>query len=159
MSCHVTMMIGLPGSGKSTWCRDLYDEGDGFNVYINRDTIRQEVFGVEFDSSQEPKVKAVAIETYRNALQDGLNVILDNTNLSKHSRAEWIKIAKEYGADITAVFMNLDYKQAAARQENRERKVSVDVIRRMYLDLDPPSKDEGFSDIITVNVKGEWKHS
>jgi len=155
MASDVTMMIGIPGSGKSTWAADMMEQD---TVRINRDEIRMQVFGVEFDKQFEVQVKIIALDRYRKALEDKKFIILDNCNLTKSQRYEWIAIAKEYGASITAVYMDIDYKEAFARQHNRERQVPQDVIRSMYIALESPMKSEGFGDIIRVDSTGSWKH-
>ena len=149
----VTMMIGLPGSGKTTWCKDLIDKD---TMYINPDEIRIRKFGDVMDMSNNIEVFKIAGELLDEGLAFGKDIILDATNVNRKIRA--IAIDKCRGkAKVVGVFLDIDYDEAVKRQDKREHKIPNDVIRKMYYDLEAPRYSEGFDDIIIVDENGSCK--
>lgn len=132
----IFMMIGLPGSGKSTIARKM----DG--VYVNADQIRGRLYGSESQQGDPKKVFEEVERQVRSAINDGLDVVLDNTNLIKRWRKQWIDMAP-----CVAVVVPTPLEECLARNAARERKVPEDVIRRMASQYEEPTLDEGFISI------------
>jgi len=84
----VVLVMGLPASGKSTITDTFVDRG---YVALNRDTQ-----GGKVSSLVQPMVAH---------LQDGRDVVLDNTYLTVESRAPFIAAAKAAGRDIECHWM------------------------------------------------------
>lgn len=153
-SITVTMMAGIPGSGKTTWAKDLIDDN---TVYISSDEIRKE-FGDVNDMSNNKKVFDTLRERYITALRNCQNVILDATHAKKKYRKEYIDIANENGAEISCVYMDIDYEVAQERNAKRERQVPNDVIRKMFYEFETPTVDEGFKFVIAIDKNGGTTH-
>jgi len=148
----VTIMVGLPGSGKSTFAKDLIYDGV---VYISSDEIRDEFFNGEYGKEQNNEVFRIVMERYEKALQEGKDVVLDATHLLEKYRRKYIEKAKEYNGYLIAIYIGVSYTVAYERNLKRDRQVPKDVIRRMFFDLEPPSHKEGFDEICIVDENGD----
>ena len=78
---------------------------------------------------------------------------LDATNLTPHDRHSWIKLAKDFGYDIQAVYFDVPLEVCLERNQRRQRVVPEDGMRKMAAKLKPPTFVEGFSKITVVRVK------
>lgn len=99
----MTKMIltrGLPASGKSTFARKLV-ESDPTYVRLNRDDFRQMLFGkAVLDSNGEIAVTIAQHGAVENALKNGMNVIVDDTNFFARGVKNLLKIAAKYDAEV-----------------------------------------------------------
>lgn len=134
-------MIGIPGSGKSTFAKSHPE-----CIVVCPDTIRKELFGDEACQKDGNLVFKLAYERIEKALSENKDVIFDATNTTVRSRKPLLK----YKAIHYAVFVNTDINECKKRNANRERKVPEDVIERMARQLTPPTINEGFNFIIEI---------
>lgn len=92
---QVTMVVGYPGSGKSTVTKDLTKNG-AFSV--NRDTIGGTIAGL--------------VPYMESLLKEGKDVVLDNTFPTAEVRKPFIDSAKALGASINCVVMSTTIEEA-----------------------------------------------
>lgn len=144
----VVLAIGLPGSGKSSWFKR-------HNITpLSSDLLRQ----LLFDDSTEQRFQDLIFSNLRSMLKARLIArrpmnYVDATNLTTHDRHSWIKLAKDFGYEVQAVFFDVPVDVCLDRNRKRSRVVSEEVMRRMAGKLKPPAFDEGFSKITVVRVK------
>ena len=141
------VLIGIPGSGKSTLSGQIVEASSGNLLPLSLDHFRQVVNGDENDNSNFFKVKKAFNQSLRNAKQD---VIIDNTNCKTSYRKNICGQLKSLGyTDIVGLVVECTVEQSLRNQKNRERKVSREVVGRMYHNLShyPPSLEEGFTSI------------
>jgi predicted kinase len=144
----VILAIGLPGSGKSSWFKRN-------NITpLSSDMLRI----LLFDNAQEQRFQDLVFSNLRSMLKARLIArrplnYVDATNLTPHERHSWIKLAKDYGYDVQAVFFDVPVEVCMERNRRRERVVDEDVMRRMAAKLKPPTFEEGFSKVTVVRVK------
>ncbi len=74
-------MRGLPGSGKSTWAKQMVTENPNSYKRINRDELRMMLDNGYTSNGNEKFVKQVRDMLIVKALTDGKHVIVDDTNL------------------------------------------------------------------------------
>lgn len=144
----VVLAIGLPGSGKSSWFKRR-----GVTP-LSSDLLRK----LLFDDTTEQRYQDLVFGTLRSLLRARLVArmpwnYVDATNLSPRERHGWIKMAREFGYDVHAVFFDVPLQVCMERNQRRERVVPEDVMQRMAAKLRPPTFDEGFAKIIVVRVK------
>jgi predicted kinase len=144
----VVLTIGLPGSGKSSWFKRR-----GVTP-LSSDLLRT----LLFDNIAEQRYQDLVFSTLRSLLRARLIAgmpwnYLDATNLSSHERQGWIRMARDFGYEVHAVFFDVSLEVCMERNLRRARVVPEDVMRRMAAKLRPPTFDEGFSKIIVVRVK------
>ncbi len=144
----VVLAIGLPGSGKSSWFKR-------HNITpLSSDLLRM----LLFDDAQEQRFQDLVFSNLRSMLKARLIArrplnYVDATNLTPHERHSWIKLAKDYGYEVQAVFFDVPVEVCLERNQRRERVVGEDVLRRMAAKLKPPTFEEGFSKVTVVRVK------
>lgn len=145
-------MIGIPGSGKSTWIeQNLVDRSK--SAIISMDELRKELTGDTTDQTQNALVASLARRNLLGAISIGVPYIYwDNTTTQRKYRKEIISIAKKGGYEVNAVYFKIPFETCLKRNGNRSRVVPVDVLVRMANQLQPPTKDEGWDNIITVEV-------
>lgn len=149
------MMVGLPGSGKSTW---INEHGDGYTV-ISSDNIIEAMGKAEGLSYADAWVKfakeagkQMNVEA-RQAIKNKEDILWDQTNLVKNSRRKKMVGMEDYHK--TAVVFDLPDEVLQERLETRKattgKTVAAYVIRNMSQIFEMPTKEEGFNDIIIIN--------
>jgi predicted kinase len=144
----VILAIGLPGSGKSSWFKR-------HNITpLSSDMLRL----LLFDDAQEQRFQDLIFSNLRSMLKARLIArrplnYVDATNLTPHERHSWIKLAKDYGYEVQAVFFEVPVEVCLERNQRRDRVVDEAVLRRMAAKLKPPTFEEGFSKVTVVRVK------
>ena len=142
------LAIGLPGSGKSSWFKR-------HNIRaLSSDLLRE----LLFDDPTEQRYQDLVFSNLRSMLKARMIArrpmnYVDATNLSPHDRHTWIKLSKDFGYDVHAVFFDVPLEVCMERNQRRDRVVPEDSMRRMAAKFRPPTFEEGFSKITVVRVK------
>lgn len=127
------VLKGLPASGKSTYARTLVEQGF---VRTNKDTIREELFGEAYKRKDEKKVVKERNRQVIEALEQGKDVVVDDTNLNPMHIKDLLSIAKQYDAifEVDDSFLDVPLEECIERDSRRENKARVgeQVIRRMF---------------------------
>lgn len=144
----LAVMVGISGSGKSTYANGLKTSLNA--QLIETDSIRQELTGNAEDQTQNGRVFDVAKRRVDNALSQEKNTIIDATSLSVKDRKDWIEIGKANGAEVRAYFVDTPVDVAKRQNLKRTRKVPEFVIDRQASKLSCPTKAEGFDSVITI---------
>ena len=139
------VLVGLPGSGKSTW---LARQGI---AAISSDWIRQVLADDPTDQTIHARVFLTMRYLLRHRLAIGRPVsYVDATHLTPEERQPYIQIAQWYGCDIEALFFDVPVEVCRERNLRRDRVVPDDAIARMAAKLTPPAIGEGFARITVV---------
>ena len=179
---ELLFLIGLPASGKTTWCRDFvhfHDRCDNW-VRVSRDDLRR-MRGVYWLPKQEDMITDWEIATTALALIDGRSVVLDATNLYEDRRDGFVKrvckaieIYKANSEERGDVLFKIGEKrfdtpvdECIQRDKNRpehERvgdKVIMNMARKAGLIPEPPKVeyDPNKEDCIIVDIDGTLAHN
>lgn len=90
---HLTITIGLPGSGKSTWAEQTRQAQPDRVRIVNRDDIRASLC-TRYEDNDEPIVERIRDYQIDQLLIAGYHVISSDTNLSPRVRRRLTQIAK-----------------------------------------------------------------
>ena len=77
----VVICKGLPASGKSTWAKEMVGSGENWKR-INKDSLRAMIDNGKFSKENEKLVENARDNLLRMFLNDGCNVIIDDTNFN-----------------------------------------------------------------------------
>lgn len=148
MSAVFYMCVGLPASGKSYICENLYLHA----VHISSDAIREEVFGDVNDQSHNAEVFDIMFKRVVENLKAGKSCIYDATNLSAKRRIGLLKAISFIPDVIKICLLVVPPLDVVLKQNNsRERHVPEEVIDRMLRHFEMPHKSEGWNDIRVYN--------
>jgi predicted kinase len=144
----LAVMVGISGSGKSTYANGLKTALNA--QLVETDAIREELTGDATDQSQNYRVFQVAKKRVSDLLAQGKNAIIDATSVSIRDRKDWIDIAKSNNAEVRAYFVDTPVDVSKNQNRKRARKVPDEVIDRQASKLEAPTKAEGFDSVTTV---------
>lgn len=135
-SCRVTVLSGLPASGKDHWVRS---QARGRPV-ISLDQIREE-FGVAPWERQEPVVQR-AREQAREHLRAGRDFLWNATNVTRSLRQRVIGLLLDYRAEVELVYLEAPWEEILRRNAERPRPVPGEVLERLADKLEVPTPGE-----------------
>lgn len=140
----VIMMVGLPASKKSTYAKKLSEKENA--IILSSDEMRQELFGDVNHQSSNSELFQELHKRAKEHLNNGQNVIIDATNISQRRRNHFINEFKQYQKEV--VYMSAHFTDCMMADKYRERSVGLDVINRMYKQLQIPMKEEGWDKVV-----------
>jgi predicted kinase len=132
----VTVMSGLPASGKDHW---IAANRTGWPV-VSLDALRSEL-GVEPGGDQRPVLDA-AYRMAREHLRAGQPYVWNATNLTRQLRERCIGLAASYGARIDLIALEAPPQVLQARNRARARPVPDAVVERMLNRWQTPDPTE-----------------
>ena len=138
MEKTLVIMIGLQGSGKSTF----------YAKFLAEDFVR-----VNLDTLKTRYQEKLLVES---CLAEGKSFAVDNTNPTRADRQRYIPDARAAGYRVIGYFMDAKVEECAIRNAQREGKARVPDVaitstaRRMEI----PTMDEGFDEIHFVKNDG-----
>lgn len=153
----VWMLVGVPCSGKSTWVNHQTDHTDAQeNLYIaSTDSILEfaaEMIGKTYDEVFKDYFKEAEKRMYvQLALATDLNqdIIWDQTNLTRKSRAKKLIMIPDHYEKIAVVFSTPSEDELQKRLASRPGKtIPPHVIDGMIEMMEFPQMDEGFDFIL-----------
>ena len=142
-SCQVTVMCGLPGSGKDTWLarnrREL--------PVVSLDDIRGELDVAPTDNQGD--VVQLARERCREFLRSGISFAFNATNIVRQTRQRWIDLFTDYRARIELVYVEPPFDRLIQQNRSRSEPVPEEVIRKLAAKTEPPTWTECHSLILS----------
>ena len=127
------LLIGLPGSGKSTFYAQQYART---HLRLNLDMMRT-------------RRREAALG--RACLDTGQQFVVDNTNVTVEDRARYIAPSREAGFAIAGCWFEPDLEECLLRNRRRAvGRVPDAAIRSALSRLRPPSMAEGFDRLVRV---------
>lgn len=122
MTAKLIILHGIPGSGKSTLAHKIAKKANA--IVVNMDSISAELFpDLEYQEAFTRERSAQVVEEHnrrtREALQEGRNVVSDNTNLSRSAMNFLEEVASETGADVQHEYVDVPPEVAKARAARR----------------------------------------
>lgn len=125
----VIMLIGIPGCGKTTFCKKFLPE----LTRISRD---------ELGSTKKEH------NVIEDSLMNNRDFVIDDINPTLQSRATLIDMIKKYDdAEITGIFFKFGVDRCLSQNSKRKKSLPDVVIYKWNKELESPSNDEGFDNL------------
>lgn len=132
MRPELTITIGLPASGKSTWAKNLVKTGKGKVVQISRDDLRDPMLKQLPFRDRESLAHVIQCTAAEKLLAMGKHVIISDTNLAPTRQEHWRQFAEKHDAIFRKVMFTHIHVEACIERDRRRRdSVGENVIRRM----------------------------
>lgn len=103
------------------------------------------------------------VDRVNDCLKDRRKVVVDNTNGDRDSRARYVNAAKKNKVPCRCFVMTTSYKHAehniAFREltDTKHSKINKIVLNSYKKNSEEPTLDEGFTDIVYVNLIPKFK--
>lgn len=136
----VIVLIGIPGSGKSTFC-------EKYPSYVR---INQDILG-----SRE-----ACLSVFRSSMLEKKSVIIDRCNINKMQRSIWIKEASKFDVkEINAIYLKVTPEECIKRINNRDNHPTInknnveknkEIVYNFLKSFEMPEIEEGFNKVLFI---------
>jgi predicted kinase len=138
MTKKVTILKGLPASGKSTWAKQLVDTQPGKYKRVSKDELRAMLDNTKWSKANEKFILKTRDTLILLALDQGYHVLVDDTNLHPKHEAAIRELVKGKAIVEVKDFTDVPLETCIERDRHRQNYVGEQVIRKMYRDFLAP---------------------
>lgn len=158
---ELTMLIGIPASGKSTVAKRLSGEG---HVVLSSDEVRAEIFGGEGFPKDEKERERLQSAVYgeirkraKEYLVGGRSVVIDATNLNRKKRIKLLSFFEQIPCYKKAMLFVISPEVCSRRNSLRPKgkRVPEEDMQRLLRGFEVPVMGEGWDEIVlSVDSEG-----
>jgi len=144
---EVIIMVGVQGSGKSFFAENYLAKA-GYTVISNDKT-----------GSRDKSLNLM-----KKALSNGKSVVVDNTHVNPEARKKFIDLTNQFAIPCRCFTMNTSPSQVRHNLIFREiagkdhAHIGEAIINGYYSKFKPPTKEEGFTEILKINLIPDFKY-
>jgi len=128
---ELVILRGLQGSGKTTFAHAWVAEDPDWRFRVNRDDIRKSAYNMYWGLSHhmEGTISLAEVAQSEAALNAGMSVIIDATNLRARTVKDWYAVANKLGVKSRVHDLTTPLEECIVNDMKRDKKVGEDVIR------------------------------
>jgi predicted kinase len=145
---EIIITVGISNSGKSTWAKELRNSDKGKYVIINRDKLRELLFGYtessvyEYYSQEDLRDMEKLISKYEDTLinetlEMGRVPIVDATHLKR----DYLERFKYWNIPVELKWFDISLGEAKERNRKRERSVHEKILEVQQTSFEKLKKD------------------
>lgn len=138
-----TMLVGIPGSGKTFYAENM---GSGAIIHSS-DKLRFELYGDENDQEHNEELFIELHRRIREDLKNGNDVVYDATNVNKKRRAAFLRELKNIECYKKCIMVMTPYEKCLENNKKRGRHIPEEVIWKMYMNWQPAHVSEGWDEV------------
>lgn len=128
---EVIILMGYPGSGKTTYSK-IFEEAGYFIAH-----------------GDELKTTKKMIKSGEEAIKNNESVVFDATNATREKRSIYVELAKKYNLPVRCIFVNTSLELSIMRNNLREKPIPKIVFNIYKKNFEEPVEEEGFKLIKT----------
>jgi len=128
----ITMLSGLPASGKSTYAHALV-KNRGSLGRVNRDDLRAMLFDSAWSPTREKIVVDVEKAIAEILISHNHSAVVDDTNLTTKHLSMWKAVADKNHAKFESLKFDASIQECIERDKHRAKPVGAAIIQRMAL--------------------------
>lgn len=132
MTHEVIVMVGYPGSGKSTYAKHLVEESGYYRV--------------DGDTCKTPQAMVLDALKYAN----DRSIIFDSTGGTKQRRKIFVEFARNHTLPIRAIWVSTPIETALQRNTQRPTPVPPIALYSYRKHFEEPTLEEGFTSVERV---------
>ena len=141
----LTILIGIPGSGKSTYIDEMLPD----NQIISMDDIKESI-GMEFfipwpsngAYNNVSAIDAVAKTMCKALMKREKQIVIDDLNIDEHRLTEWLDIADEYNYKTKAIVIDKHFVVCLSRR----RDIPKSIMKEMEMQYNSLLKNKSLLD-------------
>jgi predicted kinase len=141
------LLVGLPGSGKTTLAKSLEREHEALR--LSPDEWMARIVGDGYDADRRVAVQEAQWEIAQRVLTLGIDVVLEFGFFRRHERDFYRSAARALGAEVQLRFLDAPREELLRRLSERNANLPQDTfpVSEQHLDLcyswfEPPTADE-----------------
>ena len=147
---NLYFLVGLPGSGKSTWAKQNLSEN---TIWVSSDNLREQIYNNINDREHHNEIFSTMKDITRNNLKEGKNVIYDATNISSKRRMAFLNDIKNINCKKICIYFATSFDECCSNNSKRKNIVPYSAIEKMYKNLQIPMYHEGWNEIHIIGNK------
>lgn len=136
------LTVGMSCSGKTSWASEFVSNRSDWDN-INRDEVRFGLFtygerdwtAYKFTKKNEKRVTDICDVYAESCVNNGLNIIISDTNLSEKTRNKWKDFAKKHNYLYEEKAFPIEWEEAVKRNNQREGGISRNILWSQYLKM------------------------
>lgn len=155
---EVVMLIGLPGSGKTTYSKEKWPN----HVRVSSDDMIDAIaknLGKTYNDVFQDYIKEAqksAFDSFKHLISTDANVVIDRTNMSQKSRAQYLALIPNHYSKVACYVVCSNEDEHQRRLTSREGKVIPDyVLKNMRNSFQDVVPSEGFQQYLKIDTYSE----
>ena len=142
----LTLMVGLPASGKSTYTKTKIDNR---TKILSTETIKKELFGFD-ENPHDNEVFETLCNRAKTLLCQGKDVLIDANMSNKNDRTKILSCFKDLNIKRKAIIVETPIEICITQDSSRRNSIGEKLIHEYAKNFSFPTKTEGFDEIVII---------